>query len=238
MDMPSILMIDDDRDFCEMVVRYLRDDGFRAGAVHNGTDGLQAIGAQQYDLVVLDVMMPEMGGQEVLRRLRMTPSAHQSLPVVMLTARGDEIDRVIGLETGADDYVAKPCSLRELAARIRAVLRRIQSPAAEMGKRGDLAIGRLRFDLVKRSASYRTKPLHLTGTEYAVLLCLAQASGEPVSKATLTKSALGREHHPADRSIDVHIANLRKKLARHGVSDVQINTLRGGGYWIVIDDER
>lgn len=237
MDMPSILMIDDDRDFCEMVVRYLRDDGFRAGAVHNGADGLKAIGAQHYDLVVLDVMMPEMGGQEVLRRLRTTPSTSQSLPVVMLTARGDEVDRVIGLETGADDYVAKPCSLRELAARIRAVLRRIQLPGAQTGKRGELAMGELRFDLDKRSASYRMNSLQLTGTEYAVLLCLAEARGEPVSKATLTQAALGREHHPADRSIDVHIANLRKKLASRSVSGVEINTLRGGGYWIVIDDD-
>ncbi|MEM8814691.1 MAG: response regulator transcription factor [Pseudomonadota bacterium] len=236
--MPSILMIDDDRDFCEMVVRYLRDDGFRAGAVHNGNDGLHAVGAGEYDLIVLDVMMPEMGGQDVLRQLRMTPSPQQTLPVVMLTARGEETDRVIGLETGADDYVAKPCSLRELAARIRAVLRRTQAPPDEMRSRRHLVVGGLELDLVQRSASYRAKPLSLTGAEYAVLLCLARTAGRPVPKETLTKAALGREHHPADRSIDMHIANLRKKLAKLGVADIHINTLRGGGYWLVVDAER
>jgi len=234
MSMPSILMIDDDRDFCEMVVRYLRDDGFRAGAVHNGNDGLQAIGARQYDLVVLDVMMPEMGGQDVLRQLRMTPSPNQTLPVVMLTARGEEIDRVVGLETGADDYLAKPCSLRELAARIRAVLRRARAPLDESQSR-HLTVGELALDLVERSASYQSLPLNLTGTEYAVLLCLARMAGRPVTKATLAKAALGREHHPTDRSIDMHIANLRKKLAALPATSVRINTLRGGGYWLVVD---
>lgn len=231
-------MIDDDRDFCEMVVRYLRGDGFRASAVHNGTDGLHAIGARPYDLVVLDVMMPEMGGQDVLRQLRMTPSPNQMLPVVMLTARGEEIDRVIGLETGADDYVAKPCSLRELAARIRAVLRRARSPQGETGDKQKLNLGDLQLDLARRSAAYKKQPLNLTGTQYAVLLCLSNAAGKPVSKATLTTAALGREHHPSDRSIDMHIANLRKNLGSHNVTEMQINTLRGGGYWLVVDGKQ
>lgn len=234
MGMPQILMIDDDHDFCEMVVRYLHDEGFRAAAVHNGNDGLQAIGAHPYDLVVLDVMMPEMGGQDVLRHLRTTPSPHQTLPVVMLTARGDEVDRVIGLETGADDYVAKPCSLRELAARIRAVLRRAQAPLGETRSSRNLAMGPLDIDLVERVVTYRSTPLNLTGAEYAVLLCLVRASGRPATKETLTKAALGREHHPADRSIDMHIANIRKKLTRHKVADVEVKTLRGGGYWLVV----
>ena len=236
--MPSILMIDDDRDFCDMVVRYLQDDGFRAGAVHNGTDGLQAIGARQFDLVVLDVMMPEMGGQDVLRQLRTTPSPNQQLPVVMLTARGDEIDRVIGLETGADDYISKPCSLRELAARIRAVLRRADSSADKAHGRSKLTINELELDLVQRTAKYKAVPLSLTGAQYAVLLCLARAEGKPVTKATLSKAALGREHHPSDRSVDMHIANLRKKLSKHGVVGAQINTLRGGGYWLVAGESR
>ena len=236
MSMPSILMIDDDRDFCEMVIRYLREDGFRAAAVHDGSDGLQAIGARPYDLVVLDAMMPEMGGQELLRHLRTTPSPNQTLPVVMLTARGEEVDRVIGLETGADDYIAKPCSLRELSARIRAVLRRSAAPQRASLSGGMLSVGRLSLNLAQRSAAYRSKPLHLTGSEYAVLLCLAQASGKPVSKATLTKAALGRRYHPTDRSIDMHVANLRKKLTAQNAVDVQIRTLRGGGYWLVADE--
>ncbi len=231
-------MIDDDRDYCDMVVHYLRDDGFRASAVHNGNDGLQAIGARQYDLVVLDVMMPEMGGQEVLRHLRTTPSPNQALPVVMLTARSEEIDRVIGLETGADDYVAKPCSLRELAARIRAVLRRTCAPLNESRSSRNLTFGELDLDLIQRTATYQSTRLHLTGTEYAVLLCLVQVAGKPVTKETLTKAALGREYHPTDRSIDMHIANLRKKLVQHQIAEVQVKTLRGGGYWLVVGADR
>ncbi len=227
-------MIDDDRDFCEMVTRYLREDGFRASAVHDGADGLQAIGAQSYDLVVLDAMMPEMGGQELLRHLRTTPSPNQMLPVVMLTARGEEVDRIIGLEIGADDYIAKPCSLRELSARIRAVLRRTSAPAEQFRSSRELSFGNLELDLARRSASYRSERLPLTGSEYAVLLCLAQASGKPVTKDTLTKAALGRRYHPTDRSIDMHVANLRKKLTAHKAEDVQIRTLRGGGYWLVV----
>ena len=233
--MPSILMIDDDRDYCEMVIRYLREDGFRAAAVHDGSDGLQAIGARPYDLVVLDSMMPEMGGQELLRHLRTTPSPNQALPVVMLTARGEEVDRVIGLEIGADDYIAKPCSLRELSARIRAVLRRTSAPAGPSRSGRGLSLGALDLDLAQRSAAYRSRPLRLTGSEYAVLLCLAQASGRPVTKATLTKAALGRRYHPTDRSIDMHVANLRKKLTAQDATDVRIRTLRGGGYWLVVD---
>lgn len=236
MSMPSILMIDDDRDFCEMVIRYLREDGFRAAAVHDGSDGLQAIGARPYDLVVLDAMMPEMGGQELLRHLRTTPSPNQTLPVVMLTARGEEVDRVIGLEIGADDYIAKPCSLRELSARIRAVLRRTIAPLDSSRSGRTLSVGKLDLDLAQRSAAYDSEPLHLTGSEYAVLLCLAQALGKPVTKATLTKAALGRRYHPTDRSIDMHVANLRKKLAAEEAADVQIRTLRGGGYWLVADE--
>lgn len=235
MGMPSVLMIDDDREYCEMVVRYLCDDGFEASAVHNGADGLQTVSTQQFDLVVLDVMMPKMGGQEVLRHLRASPSSNRRLPVVMLTARGEEVDRVVGLETGADDYVAKPCSLRELVARIRAVLRRAQPAPEEFTVRRELRFGNLNFDLFARTVSYRSKPLNLTGAEYAVLFCLTQARGSPVSRGSLTRAALGREHHPADRSIDVHIANLRKKLAAQRADHVRINTLRGGGYWLVVD---
>lgn len=232
--MASVLMIDDDRELCEMVVRYLSDDGFEASAVHNGTDGLATINRRQFDLVILDVMLPEMGGQEVLRQLRATPSPNQKLPVVMLTARGEEVDRVVGLETGADDYIAKPCSLRELVARIRAVLRRVQPSTDELPATRDLSFGELEFDLFDRSATYRSRQLDLTGAEYAILFCLAQARGSPVAKDSLTRAALGREYHPTDRSIDVHIANLRKKLSSGRADRLRINTLRGGGYWLVV----
>ena len=234
--MPHILMVDDDRDLCDMVVRYLRDDGFRIEAVHTGSDGLHAIAAGQYDLVILDIMLPEMSGQELLRQLRSTATPHQLLPVVMLTARGEEVERVIGLETGADDYISKPCSLRELAARIRAVLRRVDSMQTR-GRVPRLTLGKFDLDLDQRSASYDGRRLNLTGSEYSVLLCLMQASGKAVNKSTLTKAALGRDYDPSDRSIDMHIANLRKKLQQHHVAGEQIKTLRGGGYWLVANTE-
>ncbi len=234
MSAPSILVVDDDTELCGMIVRYLGDDGFAVDKAHNGRDGLQAIGNQRYDLVILDVMMPEMSGQDVLHRLRSDPSLGSSPPVLMLTARGDEVDRIIGLETGADDYLAKPCSLRELAARIRAILRRTNGATGIAAENGRIAVGSIVVHLNKRTADFAGRPLGLTGAEYSVLLCLARAEGSPVSKESLTRVALGREFHPNDRSIDMHVANLRKKLAQAGAENTQVRTLRGKGYWLVV----
>ncbi len=150
------------------------------------------------------------------------------LPVLMLTARGDEVDRVIGLETGADDYLAKPCSLRELAARLRAILRRVNAPGPDAG--APLVVGSLVVDPSRRTVEIDDAPVRVTGAEFAVLQSLASTPGVPVSKETLTRAALGREYVPYDRSIDVHIANLRKKLG--GSNDV-IRTIRGAGYLLL-----
>ncbi|MDJ0711581.1 MAG: response regulator transcription factor [Woeseiaceae bacterium] len=234
MSAPSILVVDDDTELCGMVVRYLSGDGFIVDKAHNGRDGLQAIGNQHYDLVILDVMMPEMSGQDVLHRLRTDSSLGSSPPVLMLTARGDEVDRIIGLETGADDYLAKPCSLRELAARIRAILRRTNGDSEVAAENGFISVGSIVVDLNNRTAEFDGQPLGLTGAEYSVLLCLARADGRPVSKESLTRVALGRDFHPHDRSIDMHIANLRKKMAQAGAENTQVRTLRGKGYWLVI----
>ncbi len=217
-----------------MVARYLSDDGFIVDTAHNGREGLQAIAGQHYDLVILDVMMPEMSGQEVLHRLRSDTSFRRSLPVLMLTARGDEVDRVIGLETGADDYLAKPCSLRELAARVRAILRRTNDTSQTTAENGHISVGGIEVDLDRRTADYDGRSLGLTGTEYSVLLCLLRAEGRPVSKELLAKMALGRDYHPADRSVDMHIANLRRKLNNARAENTQIKTLRGKGYWLVL----
>ncbi len=218
-----------------MIVRYLSEEGFRVEAVHSGGDSLHAMAARHFDLVILDVMLPEMSGQEVLRRLRSSSSPNQMLPVVMLTARGEEVDRVVGLETGADDYIPKPCSLRELAARIRAVLRRVNAWPTEDSTPKHLHRGRFDVDLAQRLISYDGRVLDLTGTEYSVLLCLIQAAGQAVNKSILAKAALGRDYDPSDRSIDMHVANLRKKLRQHRIVDAHIKTLRGTGYWLVLD---
>lgn len=228
-------MVDDDRELCAMIVRYLSEEGFRVEAVHSGGDSLHAMAARHFDLVILDVMLPEMSGQEVLRRLRSSSSPNHMLPVVMLTARGEEVDRVVGLETGADDYIPKPCSLRELAARIRAVLRRVNAWPTEDSTPKRLHRGRFDADLAQRLISYDGRVLDLTGTEYSVLLCLIQAAGQAVNKSILAKAALGRDYDPSDRSIDMHVANLRKKLRQHRIVDAHIKTLRGTGYWLVLD---
>ena len=231
---PSLLMVDDDRELCQMVARYLRGDGFSVETVHDGDDGLSAVASGRFDLMILDVMMPDMSGQEVLHRLRSEPIPGGTLPVLMLTARGDEVDRVIGLETGADDYLAKPCSLRELAARARAILRRAASTQSRQGRHSEnLTIGDIDLDTRQRSVSCRGRRLVLTDAEYNILLCLANSLGTVVSKQFLSKRTLGRDFLPTDRSVDVHIANLRKKFAKAQVERVLIKTARGAGYWLI-----
>ena len=156
------------------------------------------------------------------------------MPVLMLTARGDDVDRIIGLESGADDYLAKPCNLRELAARLRAILRRsMHSPAARQGDSSTVEVGDIKLDATRREASLSGKPLPLTGAEFAILKILMEHAGKAVSKELLTKSALGREYLPYDRSIDVHVANLRKKLQPGDVADTPIKTIRGLGYQLI-----
>ncbi|HNP66058.1 MAG TPA: response regulator transcription factor [Woeseiaceae bacterium] len=227
-------MVDDDVELCDMIVTYLNEDGFNASAVHNGPAALELLRTERFDALVLDLMMPGMNGHEILRRLRSGEFAMTPIPVLMLTARGDDVDRIIGLESGADDYLPKPCNLRELAARLRAILRRsMQSPAARQGGKGTVEVGDIRLDAARREASLGGKPLPLTGAEFAILQKLMEHVGEAVSKDVLTKSALGREYLPYDRSIDVHVANLRKKLQSDDAADTPIKTIRGLGYQLI-----
>jgi len=234
MSQASILMVDDDAELCDMVVAYLREDGFEASAVYSGEQALKIVHTTSYDAMILDVMMPGMTGHEVLRRLQARPSGMAPMPILMLTARGDDLDRIIGLETGADDYLAKPCNLRELAARLRAILRRsMRSQKDRNSKSSKISVAGVNLDIGRRQASRSGQLLRLTSAEFAVLRSLMESAGRPVSKELLTKLALGRDYIPYDRSIDVHVANLRKKLKQDGRSESLIKTIRGSGYQFV-----
>jgi len=222
----TVLLIDDDRELGQMLRDYLAADSLKVHVYCSGEDGLKALGLHKFDLVILDIMLPGMNGLDVLKALRMTTD----IPVIMLTARGDDVDRIIGLELGADDYLAKPFNPRELIARVRAILRRIQ-PSSR--KQETWQLGSISLDRTTRTASVHNTALSLTGTEFEILRCLLQAPGEVVSKQRLSEIALGRQLLPYDRSIDTHISNLRKKLEIAGNSDETIQNQRGVGYLLI-----
>lgn len=228
-------MVDDDVELCRMVIAFLREDGFDSRAVHRGEDALQLVADDVFDVLVLDLMMPGMSGHEVLRRLQACHEGTLPIPVLMLTARGDDVDRIIGLETGADDYLPKPCNLRELAARLRAILRRSMHSAGRGGREPKmLSVGDVTLDPGRHEATKSGQRLNLTGAEFAVLRKLMETAGRPVSKDQLTRSALGRDYMPYDRSIDVHVANLRRKMQETGPAGSPIKTIRGSGYQFVV----
>jgi len=220
-----ILLIDDDDAFTAMMAQYLESEGFACDRAHDPLDGLERALSGRFDAAVLDVMMPQLDGMELLRRLR----RESALPVVMLTAKGDSIDRVVGLELGADDYLPKPVYPRELVARLRAVLRRVQSEPPAGGDKGELVIGPLRIAPAKREAWLGEQALVLTSTEFDLLLQLAKLPGDAVTKDELSERALRRPREPYDRSVDVHISNLRQKLAAAG-GGIEIETVRAIGY--------
>lgn len=218
-----VLLIDDDAEFSAMVAEYLAVEGFETAVVSNGEDGVAAALSGDYCAVILDVMMPRMSGIEVLRRVRQS----SQVPVIMLTAKGDDIDRVVGLEMGADDYVPKPCYPRELLARLRAILRRAPAPTQSPPRPDQLSIGRLTLWPQQRRAERAGEILELTASEFNLLEILMRAGDEVASKEQLSLQALGRHHEAYDRSVDVHMSNLRQKL---GGADVEIETVRGIGY--------
>jgi DNA-binding response OmpR family regulator len=220
---PSILIVDDDRALCAMLAEYLGPEGFVIRTAATGPQGLEQLAHGAVDLVVLDVMLPELSGFEVLRRIR----SSSRVPVIMLTARGEEVDRVVGLELGADDYLAKPFSPRELVARIRAVLRR--TPAEEPADTGVLSFGPLELDLRARRARVAEHDLELTAAELRILELLVRADTRTVTRDELMLQALGRRLLPTDRSLDTHVSNLRRKLARH-TAQVAVQSVRGTGY--------
>jgi len=220
--MNSLLIVDDDVELCALLIERLAEDGFDLSAVHNGIDGLELASNGSYSLVILDVMLPRMGGIDVLKQLR----ARSSVPVLMLTARGDDIDRIIGLEVGADDYLPKPFNPRELVARIKAILRRMDERRTDLEK---FSAGDILIDTSLREAYVGDRSLQLTTIEFALLEVLVRNPGRALSREYLTDIALGRRLGAFDRTIDVHISNLRRKLdERRGVQ--RIKTIRGSGY--------
>lgn len=222
-----ILLVDDDRVLCQLLVDYLQREGFVVDVEHDGDAALARLRdpVERPDLLILDVMMPGRDGLDTLRELRM----QQHLPVIMLSARGEPVDRVVGLELGADDYLSKPCLPRELLARVRAQLRR---SAPQLS--GSVQVGNVQLHPGERRAQVGEQDLVLTGAEFLLLLSLAQRAGELVDKATLTRLALGRELERFDRSIDVHVSRLRHKLAEASADAPRIDSVRGSGYVLVV----
>ena len=219
-------MIDDDRDLGTMVSDYLAIDHLKVTLANSGESGLIAFKTNNFDLLILDIMMPGMSGLDVLKSIRQT----SNVPVIMLTARGDDVDRIIVLEFGADDYLPKPFNPRELIARIKAILRRSQQQPEEDKV---LELGQITLDTRTRKAMVSDNELRLTGTEYEILKCLLETPGKVVNKEHLSERALGRRLLPYDRSVDTHISNLRRKLEKSGNQNETIQNQRGVGYLLV-----
>ena len=220
-----MLLIDDDAELAAMVAEYLAVEGFETSVVLNGEDGVTAALSGDYGAVILDVMMPRLSGIEVLRRVRQV----SAIPVIMLTAKGDDIDRVIGLELGADDYIPKPYYPRELLARLRAVLRR--APVDNARRSPDLlSAGSLALWPQKRRVERNGEALDLTASEFNLLEALMRIGDQVASKEDLSMQALGRHHQAYDRSVDVHMSNLRQKLNLTAADGVEVETVRGIGY--------
>jgi two-component system response regulator CpxR len=222
----KILVIDDDVELCTLVGEYLEPEGFQVEAVHEGRHGLErALNGDQL-LVVLDVMLPGMNGFDVLRQIRNT----SKIPVLLLTARGEDVDRIVGLEIGADDYLPKPFNPRELVARIRAILRRTQG-----GERIDevpevIRVGDIELDPATRTVTQKGKEVELTSVEFNLLQVLLREAGRVVTREHLVDAVLGRKFSPFDRSIDMHVSKVRKKLGDSDTGSDHIKTVRGVGY--------
>jgi two-component system OmpR family response regulator/two-component system response regulator CpxR len=229
--MSKVLLIDDDVELTGMFQEYLAQEGFDVATAHDGEAGAAAALSGLYAIAVLDVMMPRMNGLETLRRIR----AHSNIPVLMLTARGDDTDRIVGLELGADDYVAKPCTPRELTARIRAILRRTQAAPADTANNAPLVVGRLTMWPEQRRATWAGNPLELTSTEFNLLEVLARNAGKPVSKNILSEQGLGRPMARFDRNIDVHLSSLRHKLGTIADGRSCLQTVYRLGYQLIRD---
>lgn len=231
--MTKVLLVDDDPELTALLTQYLVSEGFDVDAVHDGELGAAEAISGKYNVVVLDIMLPRLSGIEALRRIR----AQSQVPVLMLTARGDNIDRIVGLDMGADDYVPKPCSPGELVARIRAILRRIEgrggqppTPGANVLQAGDLSL-----QPGNQTAAWQGAPLVLTGTEYRLVEVLARHAGTLVSKQDISQEAFGRPLARFDRRIDVHISSIRQKLGQRPDGQSWIQSVRGLGYQLLKD---
>ena len=223
-----LLIIDDDVRLGEMLAEYLATEGIDLTIVASGIQGLRDAQRESYDLIILDVMLPGLSGFDVLKQLR---ESGAKTPVLMLTARGDDVDRIVGLDLGADDYLAKPFNPRELLARIKAILRRTSETEADVPD--ELAVGSLKVNLRRREAWLGDQPLKLTNAEFVILVTLMRSPGEVVCREALTRTALGRQLLPDDRSLDTHISNLRRKVGSEPGSDLSIRSIRGSGYVLV-----
>ncbi|MFZ5582703.1 MAG: response regulator [Pseudomonadota bacterium] len=224
--MTKLLLVDDDTELANMLREYLEREDFSVTLAHDGEAGAAAALSGDYALAVLDVMMPKASGMDALSRIR----SASDMPVIMLTAKGDDIDRIIGLEMGADDYVQKPCTPRELVARIRAVLRRFQTRESADDSPAQIRVGPLTLWPARRAAQWGEAPLTLTSTEFNLLQVLARNAGKAVSKPDLSEQAMGRPLSRFDRSIDVHMSSIRHKLGLREDGRTWIQTVRGIGY--------
>ncbi len=229
--MNKLLLIDDDQELTELLQAFLELEGFEVQIASDGQAGLERLAQESFDLLLLDVMMPRMNGFDTLKALRQS----NNTPVLMLTAKGDDIDRVVGLELGADDYLPKPFNDRELLARIRAILRRTQSDGKTESEERDDQIqhGDIRLNPSMQEVLCQGQPVNLTSTEFLLLQTLLEHKGELLSKEVISETVLGKKLMPFDRSIDMHMSNLRRKLPPRKDEKDRVKTLRGRGYmWL------
>lgn len=230
--MSQIFLIDDDIELCRMLAEYLTAEGFRPEMAHDGEEGVRLSLLKKFDVIILDIMLPKLNGLDVLRKIR----SNSQVPIIMLTAKGDDINRIVGLELGADDYLSKPFNPRELVARLRAILRRTHSSElrTSSGPNEIVKMGDIQLRPGERTAEWRGKMLDLTSTEYSLLETLVRNAGKVVSKTDLSIQALGRAQERYDRSVDVHISNLRQKLGTLTDGRSPIQTVRNIGYQFII----
>jgi two-component system, OmpR family, alkaline phosphatase synthesis response regulator PhoP len=228
--MKRVLVVEDDPDIVELIVHYLRAEGFEVEARDDGRRALEVLRAGHHHLVILDLQLPGMDGLSLCAELRRDKRTH-ALPVIMLTARSDEADRVVGLEVGADDYVVKPFSPKELVARVRALLRRLERPEDEGAP---LVLGGLEIDTARHTARWEGEPVHLTAKEFALLVALIEAKGRVLSRQALLEQAWGYSYAEGTRTVDVHVRRLREKLP--GIAD-RLITVKSLGYRMVREEE-
>jgi two-component system, OmpR family, response regulator len=229
--MTSVLLIDDDTELSKLLEEYLQSEQLTLDSAHDGPSGLEKALSSRHAVVVLDVMLPGMSGLDVLKQLRQK----SSVPVLMLTARGSELDRILGLELGADDYLPKPFNPRELVARLRAILRRTSGANAAAHP---VHLADVELHPESRSVNCSGKPITLTGAEFDLLYAFLRSPGKIISREDLTQAALGRPMSPMDRSIDVHVSNLRRKLGPYESEQERIKAIRGSGYVYLLPGEQ
>lgn len=225
----KILIVDDDRELGEMLTEFLAPEHLDVSTCLSGEEGIETLRKGKPDLLILDIMLPGMSGIDVLRQVRQS----SDIPIIMLTAKGDDVDRILGLEFGADDYLTKPFNPRELLARIKAIMRRSRAAPSRDHR---IQVGQIELDTKARRLTIDgEEAIRLTGTEFELLHCLASSAGDTVSKDQLSREVLGRRYMPYDRSIDTHISNVRGKLQKAGVGNPTIQSRRGVGYCLLVE---